>query len=129
MCVGRCKRLFIVRTLVVDREVLLLPSSLRTIVPAQRSGRRESPEKEEVKLRGAEKEEVKLRGDECRERGICLEKLAPGREGGTESTEVSLRSAEGGTESASTRAISFREERAERKAGKGLHEVCLPSAG
>ena len=25
-------------------------------------------------------------------------------------------------------AIGFREERAERKAGKGLHEVCLPSA-
>ena len=26
-------------------------------------------------------------------------------------------------------AIGFREEQAERKAGKGLHEVCLPSAG
>ena len=38
MCVGSCRRLFIVRTVVVYREVLL-PSPLRTIVPAQRSER------------------------------------------------------------------------------------------
>ena len=29
MCVGRCRRLFIVRAVVVDREVLLLRSPLR----------------------------------------------------------------------------------------------------
>ena len=51
MCVGRCHRLLFVCAVVVYREVLLLPSSLRTIVPAQRSERGSGLEKE-VKLKG-----------------------------------------------------------------------------
>ena len=46
-------------------------------------------------------------------------------EGGTETAEV-VRSAVQRT--AVCFVIGFHEERAERKAGKGLHEVCLPSA-
>ena len=51
MCVGRCKRLLIVGTLVVDGEVLLLPSSLRTIDSAQCAERGRGLEKE-VNLKG-----------------------------------------------------------------------------
>ena len=118
MCVGRCKRLFIVRTLVVDREVLFLPSSLRTIVPSQRSEGewpREGSETEgssQWALRRASegKAVVDLPGEK-------LNLSAP-----------SLRSAVVKL-SAEVALSVFREERAERKAGKGLHEVCLPSAG
>ena len=85
-------------------------------------------------LRGSGLEkEVKLKGGASRLGG----ERAPGTEGGTESTEVSLRSAEGETGSAEVAPIGctgdgcvcYREEQAERKAEKGLHDVCLPSAG
>ena len=71
MCVGRCKRLFIVGTLVVDREALLLPSSLRTIDSAQRAERGSGLEKE-VKLKGGASG---LRGERAKERKgwICDE--------------------------------------------------------
>ena len=50
--------MFIVRTLVVDREVLLLPSSLRTIGPAQRSEREWPREASAGKGGGTESAEV-----------------------------------------------------------------------
>ena len=70
-CVGSCKRLFIVGTLVVDREVLLLPSSLRTIDSAQRSERGSGLVKE-VKLKGGARG---LPGERAKERQgwICDE--------------------------------------------------------
>ena len=46
-------------------------------------------------------------------------------EGGTENAELGGRLYKGRL---CLFAIGFHEEQAERKAGKGLHEVCLPSA-
>ena len=103
MCVGRCKRLFIVGTLVVEREaLLLLPSSLQTIDSTQHAERG----------RGLEKE-VKLKGGVCQLRGGAR----PKRKGGeTVSAEVApIGCTWDGC-------VCFREERAERTAGKATEK-------
>ena len=90
-----CRRLFIVRTVVVYREVLLLPSPLRETVPAQRSD-----------------SSSRLRESERRE-----------SEGGTESAKVAP-SAVQGTAVSVLRSAFVRSEPKQRQGRDCMRSVC-----